>query len=131
MELYINTIKNNCQEIEIKLVDNKKVKAQKLIKAHRQQAEKLLPGVEKLLKEKNLEIKKIKRIKVVNRGGSFTALRIGVITANALGFTSGVLVEGMTGDQMKLKKTLKKDRKFAIVKPIYDKEPNITIAQNK
>ena len=130
MELYINTIKSNSEEIEIKLISNKKVKAQKLMKARGQQAEKLLPGIDQLLKEKNLNIKKIKRIKVVNRGGSFTSLRMGVVTANALGYALGIPVVEDKKDLVKLKNFLKNKESFTIIKPNYNKEPNITMGKN-
>ena len=129
MELQINTINNNCEEIEIKLVSNKKIKAQKLIKARGQQAEKLLPGIEKLLSEKNLNIKKIKRIKVVNNGGSFTSLRIGVITANTLGYALGIPVIDFKQDLARLTNFLKNKKNFTIIKPAYNREPNITISK--
>lgn len=56
------------------------------IKAPRQQAEKLLPAIDRMLRTKKIKLNAIKKIVVVNRGGSFTSLRIGVLTANALGY---------------------------------------------
>ncbi len=104
MILYINTSKNDLIEIAVKSAD--KLVATKKIKSHRSQAEKLLPAVEKLLKLKKIKLKNLSEIEVENRGGSFTSLRIGVITANALAYALGI------GKK--------------IVEPIYDREPEIT-----
>ncbi len=126
MDLYINTIKNNSQEVEVQLIDNKKVRARKLIKAQYQQAEKLLPVIERLLKSQQVNPMKIKKILVVNKDGSFTALRIGVVTANALGYALGVPVT-----DKRLQKVARGNGKFDIVKPVYCREPNITFPSSK
>ncbi len=118
MILHINTTKGD--DIEIKIIDSGKELFKKKISAPYTQAEKLLPLIDKILKSNKLDLKDIKRVQVNNNGGSFTALRIGVVTANALGYALGVPVEGV-------KKDLKaKNRKFSVVEPIYSKEPNIT-----
>jgi|GEM_PF-198918 len=162
MTLYINTIKNNSTEIEIGLRDKAgKWIVKKSVKARYQQAERLLPLIEKVLasasvkfnkdvlKKKKYEVRSkkleifnlIDSIKVVNRGGTFTSLRIGVATANALGYALGVPVFGVGENgkiadavKKKLKVTLPAGRQeseklkvFNIVAPEYDKEPNITI----
>jgi len=116
--------------------------------AYRQQAEKLLPNIEKLLQEEKLKPSDLKKIVVNNYGGSFTSLRIGVINANALAFAlkipvlAGSLKKIKNEDQgreSKLEKKLKKlelvkieklagMKKFAnyfLVEPVYDLEPNI------
>lgn len=95
--------------------------ARKKIKASRRQAEKLLPAIDRLLRDKKIKLSALKKIVVANRGGSFTSLRIGVITANALGYALKipVVTEGKIG---------RKNKKFAvysIVEPIYDREPTI------
>ncbi|MFH1255057.1 MAG: tRNA (adenosine(37)-N6)-threonylcarbamoyltransferase complex dimerization subunit type 1 TsaB [bacterium] len=112
MILYINTSGNNLMEIAVK--SRNKTIAAKKIKSHRSQAEKLLPAVEKLLKANKLKLKNLSEIEVENRGGSFTSLRIGVITANALAYALGIPIVGSGGKGKK------------IVEPIYDREPEIT-----
>ncbi|MFH1661835.1 MAG: hypothetical protein ABIA02_01945 [Candidatus Falkowbacteria bacterium] len=122
MILYINTTQGNDIEITIKKGD--KIIATKKFSAKYRQAEKLLPEIDKLLSAqggsalggKN-KLDEIKKIEVENKGDentSFTALRIGVVTANALGYALGVPVNA---DKVK---------DFSIVKPVYNKEPNIT-----
>ena len=123
MILYINTVLND--EIIIALYNKKKLIAEKKIIAPRQQAEKLLPAIDKLLKAKKIKLSELEKISVENYGGSFTALRIGVITANALAYALKIPVEAKS-------KTAKKNKKFgaySIVEPVYDREPNIGISK--
>lgn len=118
MTLYIDTTQNNLIEISLKDKTGRVIAAKKF-KSHRTQAEKLLPAVEKLLKANRLKLKDIKRIEAANNGGSFTSLRIGVVTANALGYALKVGVKGDKG-------TKAKGVKFSVVEPLYDREPEIT-----
>ncbi|MCK4554304.1 tRNA (adenosine(37)-N6)-threonylcarbamoyltransferase complex dimerization subunit type 1 TsaB, partial [Candidatus Parcubacteria bacterium] len=99
MILYINTTQGD--DIIIALKDGSRVVAQKKIKAKYSQAEKLLPMIDKILEQNKLNIKDIKKIQVANENGGFTALRIGVVTANALGYALSVPVkpsESLLGD---------------------------------
>jgi len=121
MLLYINTTKNNSQEIELKLKKGIKVIAVKEVNAQYSQAEKLLVSIDCLLKDADLDLKDLKEIYVKNSGGSFTALRIGVITANTLSYALGIKVVSSS------KKYINKSKNFNIIKPKYSKEPNITI----
>lgn len=121
MILYINTAQNNL--IEISLKDKNKPVAVKKFKSHRTQAEKLLPAAEALLKAKKINLKQIKRIEVENRGGSFTSLRIGAVTANALGYALGIPLAGTEG---KSKNVRSARRSFKVIEPWYDREPEIT-----
>lgn len=137
MILYIDTTEN--EYIYLALLEKDKAKykiiSSKKIKAFRQQSEKLIAGIDKLLKLKKVDISSLSQIVVNNEGISFTALRIGVITANALAFSlsipvySGkIIVDGNNnfGNFSKLKKG-KIFSKFSLVKPIYSAEPNIGI----
>lgn len=137
MILYIDTSEK--EEIIIAFL-NKTAKsflvtAFKRIKSWRQQSEKLIPTIELLLKKEKIKVESIKEVLVNNYGGSFTSLRIGVISANALAFALSVPVraavidsnEIKVGREIKIKK-LKGTKRFAgkyLVEPIYDREPNI------
>ena len=114
MIIFINTLDK--KEMEIRLSQGGKTLASQKIPAERAQAEKLLLAVSAILKKAKLKLKDIEAIEVENSGGSFTSLRIGVATANALGFALGVPVKGMVGG-------IKNVAGIDIVEPVYDREP--------
>lgn len=113
MELFIDTTRGSV--IRIELNKNDKIVAFCEFDAKYSQAEKLLPSIDKLIKENNLILDDLKNIKVSNYGGGFTALRIGIVTANALAYSLGIPVYGTHGE-----------KKGDFVVPFYDREPNIT-----
>lgn len=123
MILCVDTTQNGKMEIALK--KKGKVTARKIIATHRDEAEKLLAAIDKLLKVNKLMLKDIRGIEVKNVGGSFTSLRIGVVTANALGYALGVPVK--SGNRDKGLGIRKKKLKFDVVNPIYNKGPNITL----
>jgi len=97
----------------VALGDNGKVVAKRSLKAKYKQAEKLLPAINELLVKKgcypscerdnipdNAKVQKILDIQgivVVKGPGSFTALRIGVATANALSYSINKLQACLSG----------------------------------
>ena len=117
MILYIDTTQNNSIRIGIK--ERNKFIASKIFSSRRTQAEKLLPAIDKFLKVNKLKLKDLRKIEVANRGGSFTSLRIGVITANALGYGLGITVTGEPGGAKKARRSKKR---FSVVKPLYSGE---------
>ncbi|MBU4375528.1 hypothetical protein KKH38_03440 [Patescibacteria group bacterium] len=128
MTLYIDTTQGHNIEIVVKKGENRLAK--KKFSAKYRQAEKLLPEIKKILDKNNLELSNIEKIQVVNKGTdktSFTALRIGVVTANALGYALGVPVIGCRMSDVGCRKVAVKKKRFNIVEPIYCKEPNITL----
>lgn len=122
MILYINT--SDREEIKIGLKEGEKFVTEKVYEAKFRQAEKLLTGIEKMLTTAKKKLSDIEAIEVENHGGSFTSLRIGVITANALGFALGIPVTSAAGGDVAT-------ADFSIVEPRYDQEPTITIQKNK
>lgn len=123
MTLYINTVSS--EEIIIALYDKTKLVIEKKIIAPRQQSERLIPAIDKLLKSKKIKLTDLKKIRVENYGGSFTSLRIGVITANALAYALKIPVEANS----KINKKNKKFGAYSIVEPVYNREPNIGISK--
>ncbi|MFA5155439.1 MAG: tRNA (adenosine(37)-N6)-threonylcarbamoyltransferase complex dimerization subunit type 1 TsaB [Patescibacteria group bacterium] len=119
MTLYINTASHD--KIIIALRSGAKTVARREFSAPRQQAEKLVPAIAALLRTRRLALADLRQIMVANYGGSFTSLRIGVITANALAYALNIPVVPETGAPKKIKKF----GRHSIVEPIYDREPNI------
>jgi tRNA A37 threonylcarbamoyladenosine modification protein TsaB len=123
MILYINTANN--QELEIFLKNGEEVLLSQKIAVERTQAEKLLGLIDEILRRnplkgdsggtKKIKLSDIKSIEVQNSGSSFTSLRVGVATANALGFALGVPVRGSVG-------VVKKVDGISVVEPVYDRE---------
>jgi tRNA threonylcarbamoyladenosine biosynthesis protein TsaB len=118
MILYIDTTTN--KDIVVALKKGGEVVLQIVEPAERMQAELLLPTIEKLLKKAKVRLENLTAIEVNNHGGSFTSLRIGVVTANALAFALGIPVSGAS------RKDLKRKKGIAIVEPKYAFEPQIT-----
>jgi len=137
MILHINTTKGD--EIEVVLRSGDKAVARKKVSARFAQAEKLLPLVNKILRDNKLGLKDVEGIMVNNEGGSpasgrgisFTALRIGVVTANALGYAIGCRTSDVgfrrSDFGFRMSDVGCRKRGFDVVAPIYDKEPNITV----
>ena len=122
MELIIDTSKN--QNILIELLSDKKSLAKKDFEASFTQAERLLPEIDLLLKSVDKKPLDIRTIRVGNNGGSFTALRIGIVTANTLAYSLGIPVSSFDGKSLRIET-------IEMVKPEYSSEPNITISKKK
>lgn len=121
MNLYINTTEKN--KIFISINNGDKNLLKKSFKTKYTEAERLLLEVDKLLKKGGVKLDDLEMIKVnniSNENTSFTALRIGVVTANALGYALKIPV---TPDS--LDKASSKKKNISI--PKYSKEPNITV----
>ncbi|HRH32531.1 MAG TPA: hypothetical protein PK720_00040 [bacterium] len=122
MQLQINT--SEAHVIEIALLKERVCIAKLTTKVARPEAEKLLPLVEKLLRNKQVSLTEIQSITVENRGEGFTNLRLGIAIANTLAFALNVpLFSG--AKQVALKDGL------AVVAPHYNRPPNITLKKKK
>ncbi len=125
MILIINTSNNDYIELILEK-DNKILKRKKVL-ARRRQAEKLLPSIDKLLTSANCNLKLIKKIKVAHQGDSFTSLRIGILTANALAYALGIKVETINFT----KKNIKSFGDFNIIIPVYNHNLDIKIKKDE
>ena len=125
MILRIDTTEGD--KIEVALKSGGAVVARKKVSARFTQSEKLLPLIDKLLRDNKVLLKNIKSIEVNNKGGSFTALRIGVVTANALGYAAGLRTSGVG---CRISDAGFRERGFNVVEPIYNKEPSIAVKNN-
>ena len=119
MILYIDTTNN--KEVILQLRSGKKTVAEIIEPAERSQAEKLLPAIERMLTEQKMVLQELTSIEVNNHGGSYTSLRIGVVTANALAFALDIPIKGQT------RSDLKKTNSVSIIEPVYDTDPQIVI----
>ncbi len=128
MYLYINTA---LDKMVLALIDKDgNILKLNKIAAKYQQSEKLLVNIHKLV-GKNL--KKLKGIIAVKGPGSFTALRIGVTTANTLAWSLQIPVVDVELDNGSDKELIKegfnkllKIKKFKFILPAYGQEPNIS-----
>lgn len=126
MDLYIDTTDNS--KIILKLQKSGQIFVSKEIKVNFNQAALLIDSIQKILAAGKINNQDIKKIIVNNQNGSFTSLRIGVVTANALGYALGVPVEAVEETEQK---ELSRKTKFTIVKPCYSREPDITIKKDR
>ena len=99
-------------------------------------SEKLLSKIEKLLKENKISPQKLSAIAVFRGPGSFTGLRIGIATANALAFSLNIpTIEISEADLKNLpQKIIQKfhPKKFTkIATPFYGRPPHITKPKNR
>jgi len=107
---------------------------QKNIKGRFIQAERLLPAIDNLIKANKINFSKLSGVAVVRGPGGFTAIRIGVITANALAYALNIPVIGFKQNEFKDIKNLaqrsaarfRKVKLNTMVTPHYGREPNIT-----
>ncbi len=91
-------------------------------------------NTEKLLKNNKIKPGDLSGVIVVSGPGGFTSVRIGVVTANTLGFALGIPVAGIRKAEGETAKDLigeglkrlKKIKVEEIVLPFYGQEPNIT-----
>jgi len=109
--------------IKLFIKNDQKVFIRKRIKAVFKQSELLLSSIEKIFIEFNrknkrkIKLEDLTGIEVVNQGGSFTSLRIGVTVANAMAFYLNIPIKSNLD-----KKFL---RKFKSLKAIYLSEPSV------
>lgn len=87
--LYINTV---TRETTIAMFEGNTVIAEKRWPSEHNEAEKLQPSVEALLKQKNTNVEDIKRLVVCIGPGGFTSSRIGISAVNTWSFAKSIPV---------------------------------------
>lgn len=118
----------------IGLAQKGKLLAGHQLKARAAQSEKLILEIDKLLKSNKINLRSLKAVGVVSGPASFTALRIGVATANVLAWGLNIPVIGLAKNDFTdfedLAKKIHhkaKSKKFSkIVLPFYGLQANIT-----
>lgn len=91
MVLHINT--KDQKKVTVSLKINGKV-AESLSAENEYGSQVLLPLISKILDRKKLMFSDLERVEVETGPGSFTGIRVGVSSANALGFALGIPVNG-------------------------------------
>lgn len=111
MTLYIDTTKGAL----VRLISDGRIIVEIISDKTGKQSEELLTLIESALTKSKITLDDIGLIEVENRGGSFTSLRIGVATANALAFAMKIPVKSVEGETR------------SMVLPEYSREPEIGI----
>lgn len=124
----ILALKTDQPEAEVVLLKNEKTIVAHLWKAHRELSNTLLIVIEEQLKKAGYTLQDLTGIIVYRGPGSFTGLRIGITTANALAYSLGIPVVGPTTDEWQQKglQLLKDNTIDGFVQPLYGSAPNIT-----
>lgn len=124
------------QTIFVALADARgKVVIQQRLAARYRQAERLLPAIESLRKKSRQPITAITGIIVVSGPGPFTALRVGVMTANTFAWALKVPIVAVKAAKQTDVATLIKQGLIklktagrpAVIEPYYGQAPNITV----
>lgn len=100
---------------------------------------KILVLLDNLLKKRRKGLDNLEGVVVVTGPGSFTSIRQGVVVANTLAFLLKIPVAGIKLDEFKDASNLvtfclhrlKEAKVGKMVKPYYDREPNITKPKKK
>ncbi len=130
MYLYIDTSERDFFTVAV--FDESRFLKKKKVKSERKHSEKLLGSIKKILLDSGADLKSLKGIAAVLGPGSFTSLRIGISTANALAFGLGIPSAGVPKPAYELDKDfiigeIEKNRtkKLNIIIPEYGREPDI------
>lgn len=75
------------QVMSIAVLEDQKIIGELTTNLKRNHSERLMPAIDDLMKEVNMDIQEIDRIAVAKGPGSYTGLRIGVTTAKTLAWT--------------------------------------------
>jgi tRNA threonylcarbamoyladenosine biosynthesis protein TsaB len=129
--MIILTLKTDCPEAELSLYDDQVSLQHITWTAHRQLAETIHLKIAELLKATNKDWSGIEGIVCFKGPGSFTGLRIGMSTANAIayGVNGAVVSEGSSGWQEAGIARLLAGENETTAMPEYGSEPHITKAR--
>lgn len=120
MKLLIDTSQN--AKIRIAIKRDNEIIVDKEFESRFSQSEKLLKAISLVFEKSDMDLNSVEEIQVENSGSSFTALRIGVVTANALSFALKIPITNFKGENLKKEGVV-------LVKPEYDREPDITVSK--
>jgi len=126
--MIILTLRTDKPESEIGLYDNEAKLAHETWEAHRQLAETLHIKIKAMLESCQKDWQDVSGIVVFVGPGSFTGLRIGLSTVNALAYANGIPIVGTSGDGWTVEglALLKEGKNQKQVIPTYGSEAHIT-----
>lgn len=126
--MMVLTLRTDKPEAEIALYDSGKVIAQEAWLAHRKLAETVHTKIEELLHNQQKNWEDLDGIVVFEGPGSFTGLRIGASTANAIAYSLRIPIVAMRDDDWEVKgvERLLAGEQDEIALPFYGGEANIT-----
>lgn len=130
MHLYLNTTERD--SFVIALIGDDGVVRKKTVQSYRKHSEKLLASITQMLKQAKASLSDMRGIAAARGPGSFTSLRIGIATANALSYALQIPVIGVSKEQgideiaglFKHRRTQSRTR---VIIPEYGREPDITM----
>jgi tRNA threonylcarbamoyl adenosine modification protein YeaZ len=93
-------------------------------------SERLLPEIRKFCKRQKIALNQIDKIAVVEGPGSFSKIRTGVATANALALGLGLEVVPIKANVPVDLRLLVSKRGQKLAKPYYAQKPSITLPRN-
>jgi len=125
MNLFIDT---SGLETKVSLADNKaNVSAEKKWPAGQNQSEELLIEIDKLFSQSGYHKDNLESISVVVGPGSYTGIRVGVATANALAYALNIPVLPYENDsQNETRQTENNRNSVSYALPVYKNPPHIT-----
>ena len=126
------TIRTDNPEAELGLYDNLTQLAYETWTAHRQLAETLHIKISELLKANQKTLYDLEAVACYSGPGSFTGLRIGLTTANALAYALELPIVAETGDdwQQTALARLQKGETATAVMPEYGADVHITLPKS-
>jgi tRNA threonylcarbamoyladenosine biosynthesis protein TsaB len=104
--MIILSLRTDKPEAEIGLFEKNIELAYEVWQAHRALAETIHAKIDEILNKNNKSLKEVNGIVVYSGPGSFTGLRIGLATANALAYGLEVPIVGIEGEEKWLQKGL-------------------------
>jgi tRNA threonylcarbamoyl adenosine modification protein YeaZ len=127
LSLALNTASS---KTSIALFDGEKILAEKSWQGKNDEAEKMMPAIDALLKNNKKTFENIKRVVVVKGPGSFTGLRIGVTVANTIAYLNGCELFGFDTCEYLWEASPKKAQAKSLALLLFAGSKGVYVSQN-